>query len=252
LRVFLHATLILTLTVLTQLGGLAWLVALGFRRRVIVFLVVYAALWGGAQGVAPVFGRVPVPCAGEVLRTQSWLYCALLRNFVTPEMLAVAQDAAAEVARRYPGTVTLALDGGFPFLEGMPLVPHLSHDDGEKLDFAFFYGASAEEGGAYLPGVTDSPLGYFAFLRLGAEACPPVWATLRWDMRWLEPLHRGLTLEPLRTKALVEALVRDGRVAKLFVEPPVAAALGTAGEKIRFQGCRAARHDDHLHVQLGP
>jgi hypothetical protein len=39
-------------------------------------------------------------------------------------------------------------------------------------------------------------------------------------------------------------------VAKIFVEPPLAAQLGLSDPKIRFQGCRAARHDDHIHIQL--
>ena len=245
-RVIGHGTVALVLTLLTQLGGIAWLFALGFRRRLLVFVVAYAALWGGAQVAAPAFGRVPVPCRGEVLRAQSPLYCLLLRNFVAPEMLAVARDAAAKVAAEYPGTVTLVLDGGFPVLDGMPLVPHLSHDDGEKLDFAFYY---ADPKG-YAPGLTASPLGYFAFER-GEEHCPDAWPTLRWDMGWFQPLVRdGLTLEPERTAALIRALAADARVTKVFVEPPLAARLGVAGTKVRFQGCRAARHDDHIHAQL--
>lgn len=246
MRVLAHGALVLALTVLTQLGGLAWLLALTFRRRVLVFAVAYAVLWGGAQNVAPAFGRVPVPCSGEVLRAQSWVYCAMLRNFVTPEMLAVAEDAAALVARDFPGTVTLALDGNFPFGNGIPLMPHLSHDDGEKLDFAFYYA----DAGGYVAGRTASPLGYFAFQRAGEETCPPVWLTLRWDMAWFQPLVRDMVLEPDRTSALIRAVLADPRVGKVFVEPPLAARLGLQGDKLRFQGCRAARHDDHLHVQL--
>lgn len=252
--VILHGAAVLGLTVLTQLGGFAWLAALAFRRgrlaTLAIFLLAYTALWGGAQVAAPVFGRVPLPCTGEVLRAQSRLYCVLLRNFVTPEMAEVASDAALAVAIRFPGTVTLTLDGGFPFLDGMPLVPHLSHDDGEKLDFAFYYADTFYGDGAYLPGLTDSAIGYFSFLRIGEETCPPVWPTLRWEMRWMEPLHLFIGLEPERTRALIEALAKDPRVSRIFVEPPVATALGVAGEKIRFQGCRAARHDDHIHVQL--
>lgn len=246
MRLLGHGMLILGLTVLTQLGGLAWLVALRFRRRLVVFVLAYAALWGAAQLAAPALGRVPVPCTGEVLREQSWVYCALMRNFVTADLLAVAEDAAAVVAAEFPGTVTLALDGGFPLLDGMPLVPHLSHDDGEKLDFAFYY---ADDRG-YVAGRTASPLGYFAFLRLDAEACPPARVTLRWDMDWVQPLVRDLTLEPERTRALIRALAGDARVGKVFVEPPVVEALGVTGPKLRFQGCRAARHDDHIHIQL--
>ena len=170
-----------------------------------------------------------------------------MRNYVTPELAEVAQDAAAEVARRYPGTVTLALDGGFPLPIDVPMMPHLSHGDGRKLDLAFFY---ATPDGRCLPGRTRAPLGYFAFERVGRDPCPPAVASLRWDLSWLQGLWPDRPLEPQRTRALIAALARDGRVGKIFVEPPLAARLGLAGPKIRFQGCGAARHDDHIHIQL--
>ena len=179
---------------------------------------------------APLLGRVPLPCRGDVLRSQSVFYCALMRNFVVPELRAVAEGAADRLADEFPGTVTLALDAGFPFA-GLPLLPHLSHDDGEKLDLAFAY---ADPTGAYVPGRTRSPIGYFAFEALAAtDPCPPVWLTLRWS--WQVPL-RGVHLEPARTTALVRALLADGRVGKVFVEPALADRLGLADPKLRFQG----------------
>ena len=99
-----------------------------------------------------------------------------------------------------------------------------------------------------MPGRTRSPIGYFAFETLAAaDPCPAVWLTLRWS--WQVPL-RGVQLEPARTTALVRALLADARVGKVFVEPALADRLGLADPKLRFQGCRAARHDDHVHVQL--
>ncbi|MGL6212147.1 MAG: hypothetical protein ACRC14_20160, partial [Paracoccaceae bacterium] len=225
-------------------GGLLWLLA---RGRLWLFAILYLGAWGLVQVTAPLAGRVALPCSGEVLRMQSVVYCALMRNFVTPELRDVAVEAAEAVAREHPGTVTLALDGGFPFLDGFPLIPHLSHDDGEKLDFAFYY---AGEGG-YRPGRTASPIGYFAFETVGEEeVCPPTWLTMRWGMGWFRPLLRPLELEPLRTTALIRAVLADARVGKVFVEPPLAARLGVADARLRFQGCRAARHDDHIHIQL--
>ncbi|WP_425073241.1 hypothetical protein [Sagittula sp. S175] len=241
-----HLAVVLALTALTQLGGLAWIGAVLMRRRWL-FVVFYALLWGAAWVAAPMAGRVALPCTGDVLRMQSPVYCVAMRNFVTPEMALVAQGAAEAVARQYPGTVTLALDGGLPFLDGFPLLPHLSHDDGEKLDLAFYY---ADE--AYAPGRSRSPIGYFAFEALDAPVCPPAWLTLRWDLRWLQPLWSAsdLQVEEARTVALIHALETDARVAKIFVEPPLLQRWGLAGPKLRFQGCRAARHDDHVHVQL--
>ncbi len=173
----LHLGAIAVLTMLSQLGGLAWAGAMLVSRRkglrmqgfLLAFGLFYGLIWGAAQVTAPAFGRVPLPCSGAPLRMQSPLYCALMRNFVTPELRDVALDAAHAVAAEHPGTITLALDGSLPFLDGLPLFPHLSHDDGEKLDFAFFYADAT----GYAPGQTASPLGYFAFERAGAEQCPP-------------------------------------------------------------------------------
>lgn len=121
-----HGLIVVLLTLVTQVGGLAWLLSLAFAWRWLGFLLSYAALFGVAHLAAPALGRQPVPCFGEPLRMQSVAYCLTLRNFVTPEMAQVARTAAEAVARDYPGTVTLALDGSFPFLDGMPLLPHLS------------------------------------------------------------------------------------------------------------------------------
>lgn len=225
-----HTALILTLTLLTQLGGIAWIIALFFRHRLIVFALAYAALWTLAYIASP---RTTLPCFGAPLRMQSPLYCVLNRHYVTPELANVARDAAAQMAASRPGTITLALDGGFPFLTGMPLIPHLSHDDGEKLDFAFFY---TNPKGTYLPGKTRSPLGYFAFENLSPETCPANTLTLRWQFAWLQPLFPDRPLDGPRTTALITHLTTDARVGKIFVEPPLAARLGLSHPKIRFQG----------------
>ena len=252
----LHGVVILALTGLTGLGGIAWGLALGYRSAkagrgmagfLSAFMLGYGLLLGGAQLAAPWLGRVPLPCGGEVLRMQSAFYCVTMRNFVTPELRDVARDTAVAMARDFPGTVTLALDGGYP-LDWLPMFPHLSHDDGEKLDLAFYYMGPE---GAYQPGRTASPLGYFAFETVDeSDACPPEAMTLRWRMAWFRPLLRDLRLEPERTAALVRLLLADSRVGKVFVEPPLAKRLGLSDGKLRFQGCRAARHDDHIHLQL--
>jgi hypothetical protein len=244
IRVAGHLAFVVFLTLLTQLGGLAWLAAMQFRRRLLAFLLVYAALWGVAQIASP---HVALPCFGEPLRMQSTLYCAMNRHYVTPELASVATDAATRMAATHPGTVTLALDGSFPFLNGMPMIPHLSHDDGEKLDLAFYYSTT---NGTYLPGKARSPLGYFAFEMTPPESCPVNTLTLRWNLGWLQSLWPDRPLDGPRTAALIRSLGNDPRVTKIFVEPPLAAALGLSDPKIRFQGCRAARHDDHIHFQL--
>ena len=82
---------------------------------------------------------------------QSAAYCALNRHYVAPELKKVLFDLSAQMDREYPGTTTLILDANFPFISGFPLLPHLSHSDGQKVDLAFFY----QKDGTYLPGKTN-------------------------------------------------------------------------------------------------
>jgi hypothetical protein len=149
------------------------------------------------------------------------------------------------MAERHEGTVTIVLDGSFPFLDGFPMLPHLSHDDGEKIDFAFFY----EKNGAYLPGATRSPIGFFAF-EDGPTDCPSRRLTLRWDLDWLQPLWADYELDEERLRDLVQLLAEHSSIDKVLLEPHLTQRLGIRSAKVRFQGCRAARHDDHIHVQL--
>ncbi len=177
---------------------------------------------------------------------QSLFYCGLNRHYVAPELAEMLDDVAADVAARYPGTVTLVLDANFPLFDGFPLLPHVSHDDGRKADLAFYYADDTR----YLPGAVRSPIGYFAF-EDGPTHCPAdAWPTLRWSFGWVQPLWRGWRLEPARTAYLVERLAQDARVSRVFLEPHLVQDLGLSHPKIRFQGCRVARHDDHIHVEI--
>ena len=246
LRFFGHLFVVLTLTIITQLGGLAWVIAVFFQRRLIAFILAYTALAVATIWVAPSFGRVALSCFDDgPVEVQSWIYCALNRNYVAPELRDVLVETADEMEKQFPGTETLVLDANFPFLNGFPLLPHLSHDDGDKVDLAFYY---RDETG-YLPGATRSPIGYFAFEQ-GSTQCSATWPTLRWDFVALQPLWRDYELDQARNAAILRLLSSDSRVGKIFVEPHLARALDVSHPSIRFQGCRAARHDDHIHFQL--
>ncbi|OED46917.1 hypothetical protein AB838_18215 [Rhodobacteraceae bacterium (ex Bugula neritina AB1)] len=246
LRFLAHSSLVLFLTVLTQIGGLAWLIAVFFQRRLIAFVFAYALLTVAAAWIAPSFGRVALSCMDRgPLHVQNWMYCTLNRNYVTPELADILAETAEEMDRRFPDTKTLVLDANFPFFDGFPLVPHLSHDDGEKVDIALYYRSEA----GYLPGSTRSPIGYFAFEQ-GPSECAKTWPTLRWDFGMLQPMWRSYNLDAVRNRAVLQILARHEKVGKIFIEPHLVQALNVPHPKIRFQGCRAARHDDHIHFQL--
>lgn len=246
LRFGFHLCLIGFLTLLTQLGGLAWLIALLFNRRLTAFLIAYSALNFSAIAAAPHFGRVALPCVqGDILKVRSVAFCVLNRQYVVPELRNVLEDMASALASEYPGTKTFVLDASFPFFDGFPLLPHLSHDDGRKADIAFYY----KDASGYLPGKTKSPIGYFAF-ETGPTTCPTTWLSLRWNAGPLQKLWPDWRLEIERTRFVMQSLARDPRVGKMFIETHLKTRLQLTDGKLRFQGCRAARHDDHIHVQL--
>lgn len=242
----LHSIVFVFLTLLTQLGGVAWVISRFFKWRLVAFLSTYVALSIAAVWVAPAFGRVALSCRADgPLQVQSWMYCAFNRTYLDPELRDVLNDTAEAMDQRFPGTETLVLDASFPFFDGFPLLPHLSHDDGAKVDLAFYY---RDETG-YLPGATRSPVGYFAFEE-GPTPCATSWPSLRWDLAGLQPLWKPYALERERMRAVLQVLTSDARVGTIFVEPHLRDALGVSHPKLRFQGCRAARHDDHIHFQL--
>jgi len=144
IRLFLHLCLFVGLTILTQIGGVAYLVTLwlvrGVFRRTLMFIGAYSILTIGVIFVAPAFGREALPCfERDGLAPRSLIYCALNRQYVSPKLHRLATRLAQHVDTQHPGSVTQYLDAGFPFADGFPLLPHLSHDDGRKLDFAFYY-----------------------------------------------------------------------------------------------------------------
>lgn len=265
-RLLLHFIVFVFLTLLTQIGGLVWLLTLlgaGLLKQqtsgrfLLLFLSLYISATFATYLAAPLFGRVPLACFadGGSFVVRSPFFCVLNRNYVRPEMERAAQALADHVNKRFPGTTTLALDANFPFIDGFPLIPHLSHNDGRKLDIAFYY---RDDAGHFLNGRTRSPVGYFAFQRPLPNAPLPCagrnrWLTLRWDLAFLQPLFPNWRIEAGRTTEAVSWLATSGAdygVEKVFVEPHLQAELGVAGDRVRFQGCNAARHDDHIHFQV--
>lgn len=220
------------LTALTQLGGIAYLIGLVIRRSWLVGFAAYVSLSVMSVFVAPQFGRVALPCFGEDRVVASRLLCAMNRTYVDP----VAADVVKELQATVPGTQVL--DANFPFFDGFPLLPHLSHDDGRKVDLALYY-----------KGSMPSPIGYFAYEN-GPTRCRKEWLTLRWDMAWLQPVFPKSDLDHAATRQAVQFLAGHEQVEKLFLEPHLQDRLGLSFAKVRFQGCRAARHDDHIHFQI--
>ncbi len=270
IRITAQTILFVALTLLTQIGGLAYILALLLGRRLwknaplhhiittVAFLLVYGGLHTVSAIAAPHFGRVPLPCTShsdDMVSMQSPLYCLLNRHYVTSELEDVVFQLSEYMNDVFPGTVTVILDAGFPFLDGFPLLPHLSHHDGRKLDLAYYY---VNEKAVYVPGQTRSPIGYWAFEEPISQSTMPCanhddWLTLRWDMNWFSRFLRPLELDRQRTSEALLWLSLTGEekgVSKILLEPHLEKMLDVESENIRFQGCRAARHDDHIHIEV--
>ncbi|KLN62021.1 hypothetical protein WH96_00265 [Kiloniella spongiae] len=270
-RCLLHFVIVVILTVITQIGGVAYLLSLVFKKYIarvgklkfgygfLLFAIFYGLLWGGSIFIAPQFGRVALPCFSDQtdkIAVQSPLYCLLNRHYVTPKLLELGNALASSIDARFPRTQTQALDANFPFFDKFPLLPHLSHDDGRKLDIAFYYRNDKNE---YVVGKTKSPIGYWGFEQptdSRSQLCSnndDNW-NLRWDMDWFQFLNKQhYQLDRERTSVALQWLANQGqsyKVSKIFVEPYLAKRLGVSNKIIRFQGCRAARHDDHIHIQI--
>ena len=67
----------------------------------------------------------------------------------------------------------------------------------------------------------------------------------------IRQLNTGLELRVAeRTRELLRLLVEHPSIQKILIQPHLKKRLDLEGyDKVRAQGCQAARHDDHVHVQ---
>lgn len=262
----------LVLTVLTQIGGLVYVINFSTYRfinhkvnnpwlrrgcKLGTFILLYTiATFLIVPVLAKPFGRVRLPVSTTShLRPLTFLTCLLNRNYVRKELREVAFQVAGDMYRRYPGTVVNYLDANFPFFNGFPLFPHLSHNDGRKLDLAFCYvnSQSMQETNA-----APSPIGYgICEEPTEAENNTAAFCAEKgyWQYSFLKNIipqgsKNNFRFYPQKIKALIELFANDNRIGKIFIEPHLQTRLHITGNKIRFHGCHAVRHDDHIHVQL--
>ena len=127
---------------------------------------------------------------------------------------------SGQLERKYDGTITNYLDANFPFIDGFPLFPHLSHSGGRKLDLAFFYkmgknptqevpsliGYGVHEDP--MPGESDYPSdcksrGYWQYGLLSSIVS--------------QQCKDEYELDVERTKELILLLAEDKRTSKIFI-----------------------------------
>lgn len=256
LKFFAHIIIIVLLTVITQVGGLIWILALFISRiskiktRWIFSGLYLLCLCIVVPLTAPIFGRTALPVFDDDLKPRNWFYPLTFRNYVVPELrdqLIVLSKNQKDV-----GTEVTYLDANFPFFDAFPLLPHISHNDGKKIDLSFQY--KTIEG---LP--TDkkpSVSGYGIFVN---TALNDTRKTCLSQGLWQYDINsymsfgtiNNLEFDEIRTKSLILDLLSDKQSEKLFIEPYFKTQLGLQNNsKVRFHGCHAVRHDDHIHYQI--
>jgi hypothetical protein len=182
------------------------------------------------------------------------IWTALLsRNYVRPELRAVTYSVAQKMNEKYPGTVINYMDAGFPFIDKYPLLPHISHNDGRKLDVAFLYIDKAT--GKYTD-KNPSPIGYGGSEppRKGEPDRPSICASQGyWIYNYMSkkmPLSDKLTFDHVRTMEMIKLFLNNASIRTAYLEPHLKTRMHLTSNKIRLHGCYSVRHDDHVHVQL--
>lgn len=212
-----------------------------------------AVAWRGGPGSQKpnAAGLVSLPCDGSTpLEPVAKRYCRADRHFVTPAARDALTAAAHGMAARYPGEVLRFMDASGPAGE-KPFPPHLSHGDGRQIDLGLYY---TDRKGRPLDHFPDTARygGYWPAEppRPGEQIACPNGRTGRAE-KPDPPADRPWRLDEARTRALIESLIADRRVRRILIEPHLERRLGLWGHpKLRFAGCQAARHDDHIHVDF--
>jgi hypothetical protein len=272
LKILKRSLAFIFLTALTQVGGIVYLTNTTTYKwingrtnnkwqsrlmKLTAFLVLYSlATFLIVPIIAKPLGRVrmPISTTNHIRPATIWT-CLLNRNYVRPALRDMAFDVANQMAAKYPGTTLNYLDCSFPFINGFPLFPHLSHNDGKKIDLSFCYNSSQsgketnEVPSAIGYGICEEPTpdevntaedcgrkGFFQY-NLLREIVP-------------QGNKANFTFNEIKTKELVEQFASQDATGKIFIEPHLVKRLNLTSNKIRFHGCRAVRHDDHIHVQL--
>ena len=202
------------------------------------------------------YNRIPLPMVREGnFQPLNFITCILNRHYVRSSLLVHAKNVANRLEAKHPGTVMYYLDANFPFINGFPLPPHLSHNDGVKLDLAFCYkdqktGVAVNASPSWMGyGVCEEP-------RAGEENMSELCEEKGyWHYSFLKVImpqggKEQYALDEERTRELVSVWATEGDVEKVFIEPHLKTRLRLKSDKIRFHGCQAVRHDDHLHIQL--
>ncbi|MDT0540695.1 hypothetical protein [Croceitalea sp. P059] len=223
-------------------------------KRIKIFAVLYLlTTFLIVPNVAPIFGREKIK-ETEFLKAHSFFYKLMNRNYVRPELNKSLNQIATEFEKSNTGIKMTYLDANFPFIDKFPLLPHLSHNDGKKVDVSLIY----EESNGQLTNKKPSISGYGVYEKPNANEYDQN-AVCKQRGNWqydfpkyltLGTINKGIEFSENGTRTLANLILRQNSTGKLFIEPHLKKRLNLMNRKVRFHGCQAVRHDDHIHFQL--
>ena len=202
---------------------------------------------------APIFGREKIK-ESEMVQAHSFFYKLANRNYVRPALNEAIGKIAGEFERQNSGIKMVYLDANFPFMNQFPLLLHLSHHDGKKIDISLIY----EDQNGQLTNKKPSVSGYGVYEGPTKKEYDQI-STCKDQGHWQYDFPKYLTFGKVNpaiafsergTRRLVKRIVKQPEIGKLFIEPHLKSRLNLKNKKIRFHGCQAVRHDDHIHFQL--
>ncbi|EPR67071.1 hypothetical protein [Cyclobacterium qasimii] len=258
LKFFLYLIAFAALTILTQIGGIALIMGiiacryLKFSYNIFVLTITaYLILtFIAVPHIAPIFGRERVKNTNNI-RPTNLITILLNRNYVNPQLNELLQ----QTANKLPSEFELRyLDANFPFIDKFPLLPHLSHNDGKKIDISLVYQSSDGS----LTNLKPSRSGYGVFVEPTSlefnqtNECKKM-GYFQYDFPkylTLGTINSDIGFSSENTRILIQTLLSFEGIEKMFVEKHLVQRMNLKDSRIRFQGCQAVRHDDHLHVQV--
>ncbi|MEE9362420.1 MAG: hypothetical protein V3U92_07475 [Cellulophaga sp.] len=249
------------LTIVTQIGGIVYLLSLLISKKwkkilrcktLAIFITLYLfSTFLIIPVIAPIFGREKVRHSEKINQT-NYMTVLLNRNYVRPKLNKLLEQTEKEL--KGTNIEIYYLDANFPFIDKFPLLPHLSHNDGKKIDLSLIY----ETNNGKITSKKKSVSGYGVFEDPKLNEYNQIEKCLengyfQYDYPkyvTFGKINKELIFSEKGTKKLIQSILKNQFLGKIFIEPHLKNRMNLKNNKIRYHGCRAVRHDDHIHVQL--
>ena len=170
--------------------------------------------------IAPIFGREKVKHS-EKIKPTNFMTVFLNRNYVRPELNKLLSRAEKQLENT---TIEIHyLDANFPFINQFPLLPHLSHNDGKKIDLSLIYETKNGE----ISSKQKSVSGYGVFEHPKPNEFNQIKKCLSSGFFQYDypkyvtfgKINEDLIFSKKGNKKLINSLINQNGLGKIFIEP---------------------------------